>query len=128
VRDLVAGDPLIAGLTECMLRARAALWQEYLRLHNMVLAIIRRDELCRRFMRIPDVGPISALGFKTSVDDPPSVPPLEDGRSLSQDDVAALAVRHRDRRPGTHLDGRRWRRPASTLRGRQRHARPLLRL
>jgi hypothetical protein len=29
VRELVAGDPLIAGLTDCMLRARAALWQEY---------------------------------------------------------------------------------------------------
>lgn len=70
MRDLVAQDPLIAGLTECMLRARAALWQEYLRLHEMVLAIVRRDELCRRFMRIPGVGPISALGFKTSVDDP----------------------------------------------------------
>ena len=31
VRELVADDPLVAGLTDCMLRARAALWQEYLR-------------------------------------------------------------------------------------------------
>src|SRR5262249_27249137 len=29
VRELVAGDALIASLTECMLRARAVLWQEY---------------------------------------------------------------------------------------------------
>jgi transposase len=29
VRELVADDPLVAGLTDCMLRARAALWQEY---------------------------------------------------------------------------------------------------
>jgi transposase len=70
VRELVAGDPLIAGLTDCMLRARAALWQEYLRLHKVVVAFVRRDELCRRFMRIPGVGPISALAFKTAVDDP----------------------------------------------------------
>jgi transposase len=70
VRELVVGDPLIAGLTDCMLRARAALWQEYLRLHKVVIAIVRRDELCRRFMRIPGVGPISALAFKTSIDDP----------------------------------------------------------
>lgn len=27
VRELVADDPLVAGLTDCMLRARAALWQ-----------------------------------------------------------------------------------------------------
>jgi len=70
VRELVAGDPLIASLTDCMLRARAALWQEYLRLHKVVIAIVRRDELCRRFMRIPGVGPISALAFRTAVDDP----------------------------------------------------------
>src|SRR5262245_49707375 len=70
VRELVAGDALIAGLTDCMLRARAALWQEYLRLHKVVVAVVRRDELCRRFMRIPGVGPISALAYKTAVDDP----------------------------------------------------------
>jgi transposase len=70
VRDLVAGDALIAGLTDCMLRARAALWQEYLRLHKVVVTIVARDELCRRFMRIPGVGPISALAFKTAIDDP----------------------------------------------------------
>jgi transposase len=70
VRELVAGDPLIAGLTDCMLRARAALWQEYLRLHKVVVEVVRRDELCQRFMRIPGVGPICALAFKTAVDDP----------------------------------------------------------
>jgi transposase len=70
VRELVADDPLIAGLTDCMLRARAALWQEYVRLHKVVVAIVRQDELCRRFMRIPGVGPISALAFKTAIDDP----------------------------------------------------------
>jgi len=70
VRELVAGDALIAGLTDCMLRARAALWQEYLRLHRVVITVVRGDELCRRFMRIPGVGPISALAYKTAVDDP----------------------------------------------------------
>ncbi|MGB8525753.1 MAG: IS110 family transposase [Rhodoplanes sp.] len=68
VRELVADDPLVAGLTDCMLRARAALW--HLRLHKVVVAIVCRDELCRRFMRIPGVGPISALAFKTAIDDP----------------------------------------------------------
>jgi transposase len=48
VRELVAGNALIAGLTDCMLRARAALCQEYVRLHRVVIAIVRRDELCRR--------------------------------------------------------------------------------
>jgi transposase len=70
VREIVTDDLLIAGLTDCMLRARAALWQEYVRLHKVVVAFVRRDELCRRFMRIPGVGPISALAFKTAIDDP----------------------------------------------------------
>jgi transposase len=70
VRELVAGDSLIASLTDCMLRARTALWQEYVRLHKVVIAIVRQDELCRRFMRIPGVGPISALAYKTLIDDP----------------------------------------------------------
>jgi transposase len=68
--ELVADDRLIASLTDCMLRARRALWQEYVRLHKVVLEIVRQDELCRRFMRIPGVGPISALAYKTLIDDP----------------------------------------------------------
>ena len=66
----MADDPLIASLTDCMLRAWRALWQEYVRLHEVVIAIVRQDELCRRFMRIPGVGPISALAYKTLIDDP----------------------------------------------------------
>jgi transposase len=38
--------------------------------HRLHAAGARRDELCQRFMRIPGVGPISALAFKTSIDDP----------------------------------------------------------
>ena len=52
-----------------MLRARAAPWQEYLRLHKLVVTVVNKDEVCRRFMDIPGVGPISALAFETSVDD-----------------------------------------------------------
>jgi transposase len=38
--------------------------------HKVALEIVRQDELCRRFMRIPGVGPISALAYKTLIDDP----------------------------------------------------------
>jgi transposase len=82
VRELVTDDPLIAGLTDCMLRARVALWQEYLRLHRVVVAMVARDETCTPFMRIPGVGPISALAFKTAVDEwsrPPEPRPPQAG-------------------------------------------------
>jgi len=70
VRDASADDPLTAELMDCMLNARAALWREYLKLHEMVIRIVARHELCRRYMRIPGVGPITALTFVTAVDDP----------------------------------------------------------
>ncbi|HLJ04937.1 MAG TPA: transposase [Acetobacteraceae bacterium] len=53
-----------------MLRAWAVLWEEYGRLHKLLIQVTRQDELCRRFMAIPDVGPVAALAFKTGVDEP----------------------------------------------------------
>jgi transposase len=70
IRELVAGDALIAGVTECMLRAWAALWTEYKKLHQLIVRIVARDELCRRFCRIPGVGPVTALSVKAAIDDP----------------------------------------------------------
>jgi len=63
-------DAMTAGLMECMLRARAALWAEYLILHKLVTQLAMRDELCRRFMAILGVGPVTALTFKSAIDDP----------------------------------------------------------
>ncbi len=70
VREACAEDPFTAELMDCMLAARAALWREYLKLHDLVVRIVSQDELCRRFMAIPGVGPITALTFRTAVDDP----------------------------------------------------------
>lgn len=70
VREQVAGDPLLSGLCDAMLRARAALWVEYLKLHKLLVHFSSRDPVCLRFMGIPGVGPVTALAFKTAIDDP----------------------------------------------------------
>lgn len=70
VREACADDPLTAQLMDCMLEARAALWRQYLKLHALVLQAVAADELCRRLMEIPGVGPITALTFVTAIDDP----------------------------------------------------------
>lgn len=70
VRDAVTDDAMTVGLMECMLRARAALWAEYLILNKLVVQLAMQDELCRRFMAIPGVGPVTALSFTTAIDDP----------------------------------------------------------
>jgi transposase len=35
---------------------RAALWRQYLKLHNLVVRLVARHALCRRFMAIHGVG------------------------------------------------------------------------
>lgn len=70
VRDEVAYDPVLTGLCDAMLRARAVLWAEYTKLHKLVVQVTLQDEVCQRFMAIPGVGPVTALAFKSAVDDP----------------------------------------------------------
>ena len=44
-----------------MFSARSALKAEYAKLHKAVLAIVRKDEVCRRLMTVPGVGPLVAI-------------------------------------------------------------------
>lgn len=67
---LVVDDPLLSGATECMLRCWSTLWDEYRKLHTLLVKIVGRDEECRRWCEIPGVGPVTAMTFKAAVDDP----------------------------------------------------------
>lgn len=70
MRAAVAADAFTAELMDSMLAARAALRREYLHLHQLVVTEAAQDELCRRFMAIPGVGPVTALAFRTAAEDP----------------------------------------------------------
>ncbi len=70
VSELTAHDPLIEATTACMLRCWSVLWDEYRKLHKLLVQFVGQDELCRRFCGIPGVGPVTALTFKSAVDDP----------------------------------------------------------
>ena len=70
VREAVADDALSSELMDAMLTARAALWKEYCRLHDLVVKMVAQSELCRRLMAIPGVGPVTALSFSSAIDDP----------------------------------------------------------
>jgi transposase len=63
-RDAICEDPVTSGMMDCLLRARDALGTEYLVLNKLVVQIAMRDELCRRLMAIPGVGPVTALSFR----------------------------------------------------------------
>ena len=71
VRELLDGaPPTIATLGATLLSVRRTLHEEFARLHKQLVHLVGRDELCRRFMTVPGVGPITALAFKSAVDDP----------------------------------------------------------
>ena len=72
VRELSAGQAMLERITRAMLDARAALWREFEQLHREMLRIVRDDEICRRLMSIPGVGPLVAVTFKSAIDNPGS--------------------------------------------------------
>src|SRR3954449_6587568 len=53
-----------------LLNARATLIAEVAKLHKKLLEIARADGVCRRLMTVPGVGALTALTFKTAIDDP----------------------------------------------------------
>ncbi len=71
VRDLIEdSDYMLRTMIESMLEVRAAVADGYAKMHKVLLMIVRSDEVCRRFMTVPGVGPVTALTFKVAIDDP----------------------------------------------------------
>ena len=70
IKELVETLPDLALLVEPLLVVRRALREQIAVLHRRVLAIVRDDEVCRRLMTVPGVGPVVALTFRTTVDVP----------------------------------------------------------
>ena len=70
VRTLVAGHMMLERIAEAMLRAREALQTEFGKLHRAMLAIVRRDDVCRRLMTVPGIGALIAVTFTSAVDRP----------------------------------------------------------
>jgi transposase len=70
VQELCAGHSMLEQICAAMLAARSALQIEYTKLHKAMLTIVRKDEVCRRLMTTPGVGPLVAITFKTGIDDP----------------------------------------------------------
>jgi transposase len=70
IRELVDCWPELAEVVEPLLASRRKLREEFERLHRKLLAIARGDDVCRRLMTIPGVGPVVALAFTSTIDVP----------------------------------------------------------
>ena len=70
IKELVENLPDLAELVEPLLMVRRVLREQFCILHRRLLAIVRDDEVCRRLMTTPGVGPVVALTYRATVDVP----------------------------------------------------------
>lgn len=70
VKELLASSPALAAAVEPLLQVRTEVEQQLRALERKVLALARDDEQARRFMTVPGVGPITALAFRATIDEP----------------------------------------------------------
>lgn len=70
VRELASGDKEVMLLIEPLLAIVASMLTQFTRLTEQVLGLARRDEICRRLMSVPGVGPITSLAFRATIDQP----------------------------------------------------------
>src|SRR4051794_26712831 len=82
IRTLVADHPTLTLIAEALLRARAVLLEEFIKLDKKVHTLARHDPRARLLMTAPGVGSMVALTYATAIDDP--------GRFKSSKSVGAL--------------------------------------
>ena len=68
------GDAQIRWVVGTLLTTRAAVVSQLALLHRAVLAVVKRDQVCRRLMTVPGVGALTALAFRAAVDEPERFP------------------------------------------------------
>ena len=70
IKELVENLPDLTTLVEPLLIVRRVLREQVVILHRRLLAAVRDDNVCRRLMTIPGVGPVVALTYRATVDVP----------------------------------------------------------
>jgi transposase len=68
IRELVDDMPELGEITGHLLAARQKLREEFAKLHRQLLSQAQDDEVCRRLMTIPGVGPVVSLAFVSTID------------------------------------------------------------
>lgn len=69
-KELIAGKPTLSAAVDPLLKARAALERQIDDLDRKVLAMARSEPDVRRLMTAPGIGPITALCYCATIDDP----------------------------------------------------------
>jgi transposase len=70
IKELVETFTDLMMLIEPLLVVRRTLREQICVLHRRLLTIVRDDDVCRRLMTVPGVGPVVALTYRATVDVP----------------------------------------------------------
>ena len=70
IKELIENFPDLAVLVEPLLVVRRVLREQLGILHGRLLAVVRDDDVCRRLMTVPGVGPVVALTYRATIDVP----------------------------------------------------------
>ncbi len=70
VRELVSDIAVLEETVEAVLRTRSEVVVQLAELHRQVLAVAKSDPVCRRLMSVPEVGAVTALAYRTAVEEP----------------------------------------------------------
>src|SRR5438045_4240109 len=70
IKELVENLPELAVLVEPLLIVRRVLREQIGILHRRLLAVVRDDDVCRRLMTVPCVGPVVAPTYRATIDVP----------------------------------------------------------
>jgi transposase len=70
IKELIENSSDLAVLVEPLLVVRRVLREQLGILHRRLLAVVRDDDVCRRLMTVPGVGPVVALTYRATVDVP----------------------------------------------------------
>lgn len=70
IRDMISDDAELKSYIEPLLYSREVMTEQVLVLEKQIRNMAKNDDVCRRLMTIPGVGPIIALLYKATVDNP----------------------------------------------------------
>lgn len=70
VRELASADAAISDIVEPLLAVVDAMAHQIARLTKHALDAVKVEPICRRLMTVPGVGPLTALAFRATVDQP----------------------------------------------------------
>ncbi len=70
IRELVETDPDLALIIEPLLAGRRTLREEFAKLDKQVVREAKRDQVCKRLMTVPGVGPVVSLAYISTIDVP----------------------------------------------------------